>query len=223
MSTNASKRPIFYWGWFTLLLAGLIWVFSYFFVDPPSNAHDSSALPWNANINNHNQLEVLGLTLGHSTTKDAMSLYGKETKIILFSDKEHQPVSIEAFFEDMYIGYSLRGRLILTLTTAQPQLDAMFSRGGRIKSADSGAHEVTLSGSDLGEALELPIRHLTYIPYPKIDTETLVQRFGQPVQDTIGEDGLRRWSYPERKLVILFDHSGRKVLEFGHAALPPIH
>jgi hypothetical protein len=145
-----------------------------------------------------------------------MALYGKETKIILFSDKQHQPVSVEAFFEDMYIGYSLRGRLILTLETSPEQLEAMFSRGGRVKSADSGAHEITLAGSDLSEALNLPIRHLTYIPYPKIDEETLIHRFGQPSNDSLGDDGVRRWHYPERQLVILFDETGRKVLEFGH-------
>jgi hypothetical protein len=191
-------------------------VASYFFVDPPNNNQDGSALPWNASINTQGQLTVLGLTLNQSTTKDAMALYGKETKIILFTDKLHKPVSVEAFFEDMYIGYSLRGRLILTLETSTEQLEAMFSRGGRVKSADSGAHEITLAGSDLSEALSLPIRHLTYIPYPKIDEETLIHRFGQPSKDSLGDDGVRRWHYPERQLVILFDETGRKVLEFGH-------
>lgn len=216
MSDTDNKRPLFYWGWFTLLLAGVIWVASYFFVDPPSNAQDASALPWNASVNTQGQLSVLGLTLGQSNTQDAMALYGKETKLILFSDKNHQPVSVEAFFEDMYIGYSLRGRLLLTLETNPAQLNAMFERGGRVKSAESGAHEITLAGSDLGEALTLPIRHLTYIPYPKLDEDTLIHRFGQPSQDAVGDDGVRRWTYPERKLVILFDDTGRKVLEFGH-------
>ena len=154
MSETSHKRPMFFWGWLTLALAGIIWVASYFFVDPPNNNQDGSALPWNATINAEGTLTVLGLTLGQSTTKDAMALYGKETKIILFSDKQHQPVSVEAFFEDMYIGYSLRGRLILTLETSTEQLEAMFSRGGRVKSADSGAHEITLAGSDLSEALD---------------------------------------------------------------------
>lgn len=216
MSETSHKRPMFFWGWLTLGLAGIIWVASYFFVDPPNNNQDGSALPWNATINAEGTLTVLGLTLGQSTTKDAMALYGKETKIILFSDKQHQPVSVEAFFEDMYIGYSLRGRLILTLETSTEQLEAMFSRGGRVKSADSGAHEITLAGTDLSDALNLPIRHLTYIPYPKINEETLLHRFGQPSQDSLGDDGVRRWHYPERQLVILFDETGRKVLEFGH-------
>ncbi len=216
MSETSHKRPMFFWGWLTLALAGIIWVASYFFVDPPNNNQDGSALPWNATINTEGTLTVLGLTLGQSTTKDAMALYGKETKIILFSDKQHQPVSVEAFFEDMYIGYSLRGRLILTLETSTEQLEAMFSRGGRVKSADSGAHEITLAGTDLSDALNLPIRHLTYIPYPKINEETLLHRFGQPSKDSLGEDGVRRWHYPERQLVILFDETGRKVLEFGH-------
>lgn len=216
MSETSHKRPMFFWGWLTLALAGIIWVASYFFVDPPNNNQDGSALPWNASINTQGQLTVLGLTLNQSTTKDAMALYGKETKIILFTDKLHKPVSVEAFFEDMYIGYSLRGRLILTLETSPEQLEAMFSRGGRVKSADSGAHEITLAGSDLSEALSLPIRHLTYIPYPKINEETLLHRFGQPSKDSLGEDGVRRWHYPERQLVILFDETGRKVLEFGH-------
>lgn len=216
MSETTHKRPMFYWGWLTLGLAGLIWVASYFFVDPPNNNQDGSALPWNASVNSQGQLQVLGLTLGQSTSQDAMVLYGKETNIILFSDSNHRPISVETFFEDMYIGYSLRGRLVLTLETSNELLEAMFNRGGRVKSAESGAHEITLSGSDLGLALSLPIKHLTYIPYPKIDEATLVHRFGQPSQDTVGEDGVRRWHYPERKLVILFDETGRKVLEFGH-------
>lgn len=216
MSETTHKRPMFFWGWLTLGLAGIIWVASYFFVDPPNNHQDGTDLPWNAQINEQGQLKVLGLTLGKSSSQEAMALYGKETKIILFSDKDHQPVSVETFFEDMYIGYSLRGRLILTLETSPELLEAMFSRGGRVKSVESGAHEITLAGNDLSEALNLPIRHLTYIPYPKIDEETLVHRFGVATQETIGDDGIQRWHYPERKLIILFDDSGRKVLEFGH-------
>lgn len=216
MNEAGAKPPLFFWGWLTLGLAAVIWVASYFFVDPPSNAQDASALPWNATVNAQGQVEALGLTLGKSTTQEAMTLYGKEIKIILFSDSHHQPISVESFFEDMYIGYSLRGRLVLTLETSAEQREAMFSRGGRVKSAESGAHEITLSGTDLGEALTLPIRHLTYIPYPKLDEATLIHRFGQPAQDTTGEDGVRRWHYPDRKLVILFDDTGRKVLEFGH-------
>lgn len=216
MSEKQPQRPLFFWGWLTLGLAAIIWVASYFFVDPPNNHQNGADLPWNAQINEKGQLKVLGLTLGKSTSQEAMALYGKETKIILFSDKDHQPVSVETFFEDMYIGYSLRGRLILTLETSPELLEAMFSRGGRVKSVESGAHEITLAGSDLSEALNLPIRHLTYIPYPKINEETLIHRFGVAAQESVGNDGIKRWHYPERKLVVLFDDSGRKVLEFGH-------
>ncbi|MBD3822809.1 MAG: hypothetical protein IE914_11225 [Thiotrichales bacterium] len=65
-------------------------------------------------------------------------------------------------------------------------------------------------------ALAVPIRALTYIPYPKLDEEVIKSRFGEPVADFIGDDGLRRWTYPDKQLIIIFDHSGRKTLQFGH-------
>lgn len=209
------KRTPFFWGWLTLLLAAIVWSASNYLVAPPSNNQTAEALPWNAHLDEENHLSVLGLTLGKNTTRDAMALYGKEVEIKLFTDKENQPISVESFFEDMYIGYSLRGRLILTLSTSPEQLQTIFLRGGRVKSTESGAHEITLSGTDIGDALDLPIRALTYIPYPKLDEETLTQRFGTPEQDSIGADGLKRWHYPEKQLTIIFDDSGRKTLEFG--------
>ncbi len=209
------KRIPFFWGWLTLLLAAIVWSISNYLVAPPSNNQTTDALPWNAHMDEANNLSVLGLTLGKSTTRDAMALYGKEIEIKLFTDKENQPVSIESFFEDMYIGYSLRGRLILTLATNADQLQNVFLRGGRVKSSESGAHEITISGADIGNVLDLPIRALTYIPYPKLDEATLTQRFGVPEEDTIGADGLKRWHYPDKQLTIIFDDSGRKTLEFG--------
>lgn len=213
--SQTPKRPVFYWGWLTLLLAGVLWMVSYYFVDPPSNQQTSNALPWHASVDAQGQVHVLGLTLGHSTTRDAMALYGKEIEIVLFTNAQNQATSIESFFEDMYIGYAFRGRLILTLQADPTRLDDMLSRGGKVKSLESGGREVTLSGEDLTQALDLPIQHLTYIPYPKLDENILKQRFGEPTQDVTGADGVRRWSYPDKQLTIIFDESGRKVLEFG--------
>lgn len=214
--TAKNKRPMFYWGWFTLLIAGVIWLLSYLFVTPPSNQQDASALPWHATLDETGALNVLGLTLNKSTTRDAMQLYGNEVEIVLFSNSHNEPVSLEAFYDDMRIGYAFRGRLVLTLDLHQDELREMQLRGGKVKSLNSGDREVTLSGYDLNAATNLPIKHLTYIPYPKIDEDVIQHRFGLPTKDYVGEDKLRRWVYPEKKLTVIFDDTGRKVLEFGH-------
>lgn len=212
---NLNQKPIFFWGWITLFIGAILAVASIFLVDPPTSNQTANALPWEAKVNEQNQLEVLGLTLGKSTTRDAMALYGKEVQIFLFANQAGQAKSLESFFEDMYIGYTLRGRLILTLTSNAEQLEQFMSRGARIKTTESGAREISLAAEDSALALDVPIRALTYIPYPKLDEATLKSRFGEPINDYIDDDGLRRWTFPDKKLIIIFDETGRKTLQFG--------
>lgn len=215
MSAATPKRPAFFWGWVTLALALIGSGVTIFFISPPATQQQANALPWEAKVDEQGRLQVLGLTLNHSTPLDAMALYGKEVQSRLFTNAANQPISLEVFFEDMYIGYTLRGRLLLTLTADQTQLNDLYQRGGRVKVLDTGGREVTLNTDDSTRVLNYPIRVLTFIPYPRLDEQAIESRFGKPAQDTTGEDGIRRWHYPDRQLIILFDDSGRKVLQFG--------
>jgi len=214
LDTNR-KHATFYWGWVTLVIGAILAVISIFWVEPPTTEQKATSLPWEAKLNDAGKLDVLGLTLGNSSTRDAMGLYGKEVQVRLFANMQGEAISLESFFEDMYIGYSLRGRLVLTLDTKPDQLNHMLEAGARIKTTETGVREVSLSSNDSALALDIPIRALTYLPYPKLDEATLKSRFGEPVQDTVGEDGIRRWHYPALKLVILFHDSDRKSLQFG--------
>jgi len=214
LDTNR-KHATFYWGWITLIIGVILALLSIFWVEPPSTEQKASALPWEAKANDDGTLDVLGLTLGKSSTRDAMALYGKEVQVRLFANMKGEAISLESFFEDMYIGYSLRGRLVLTMDTTTEQLNQMMEAGARIKTTETGAREVSLSSNDSALALDIPIRALTYLPYPKLDENTLKSRFGEPTQDKTGEDGIRRWHYPALKLVILFHDSDRKSLQFG--------
>jgi hypothetical protein len=213
--TTTNKRSTFFWGWVTLVIGLIIGGISVFLVDPPTTTQTGTALPWQSAVNDAGQVEVLGLTLGKSTTRDAMALYGKEIEITLFTDAQTHPVSVESFFEDMYIGYTLRGRLVLTLDATTEQLNSMLNTGARVKMTESGAREVELSAHNMAVALDIPIRALTYIPYPKLDEATLKSRFGEPDEVTTGDDGIKRWHYHARKLIILFNDSDRKSLQFG--------
>lgn len=215
MTTEIKKRPIFYWGWVTLVIGIVVSAMSILLVNPPETEQTANALPWEAKINDVGQLEVLGLTLGKSTTRDAMALYGKEIQVTLFANNQNQPISVESFFEDMYIGYTLRGRLVLTLDLTDAQLNAMMDVGARVKITESGTREVSLSHDDSGRTLDIPIRVLTYIPYPRLDEKALKSRFGEPDFETTGDDGIKRWHYPSRKLIILFNDTEHKTLQFG--------
>lgn len=215
MTTPPKTRIQFYWGWVTIGIGLILGVLSIFFVDPPSTTQTPNALPWEAKLNAMGQLDVLGLTLGKSTTRDAMTLYGKEVQVTLFADKQNTPVSVESFFEDMYIGYTLRGRLILTLNLTPTELNNMLDTGARVKITESGVREVSLSSNDSSKVLDIPIRALTYMPYPKLDETTLKSRFGEPDRDAVGDDSIRRWYYDARKLIILFNDAERKTLQFG--------
>lgn len=210
-----TRHPTFYWGWVTLFIGLSIGAISVFWVSPPETTQTATALPWEAKVNDAGRLEVLGLTLDQSTTRDAMALYGKEVQIYLFADAQHKPKSLESFFEDMYIGYTIRGKLVLNVGVTDAQKQAMMERGVRIKALESGDREVSLSNEDTLAVLDLPIHALTYIPYPKLDEQALESRFGKPESESVGDDNLKRWHYPSKKLIIIFDESGRKALQFG--------
>lgn len=212
---TTSHHRTFYWGWVTLVIGLVLGSISIFWVSPPSTTQTSNALPWEAKINAQGQLEVMGLTLNKSTPRDAMALYGKEIQTFLFTTQDNVPTGLESFFEDMYIGYTLRGKLVLNLAVSPEEIDQMVSRGARMKSLESGGREISLASDDSGRALDYPIHAITFIPYPKLDEAALESRFGKPTTDDVGSDGLRRWHYPNIQLIIIFDHSGRKALQFG--------
>lgn len=222
MSDTEENRPsaqpmhrTFFWGWMTIVIGLILAGLSIFLVDPPTTEQTSNALPWEAKINAQGQLDVLGLTLNKSTPRDAMALYGKEIQTYLFTTQENVPTGLESFFEDMYIGYTLRGKMVLNLAASSSEVDAIASRGARMKSLESGGREIALASDDSARALDFPIHALTFIPYPKLDEAAIESRFGKPTTDDVGSDGLRRWHYPNIQLIIIFDHSGRKALQFG--------
>ncbi len=179
--------------------------------EPP--AQRPELFPWNLGQDAQGHNRVIGLVLGVSTLEEARQLFREEGETALFVEPDGD------FFLEAYLkGISLNGLkadLVLNLEVDPDQAAAMFDRGVRMKSLESGNRRVDLASQDQQTLAKSVIRSLTLVPGSDLDPETLVRRFGEPAQRrTEGDSDIVHWLYPDRGLEIVVDPEGKEMLQY---------
>ncbi len=177
---------------------------------------DKQALPWNSVRDEQGHVHALGLIIGQSTLRDAMALYGKDVEIKEFTNKDLQPVSVEAYFPSIYL-LSIKSPLILRLHVSPQRMQALLEEAPGVRATPSGDKEVLLSEFQARTLLDAPIESITLPVSKDLPKEAIVKRFGQPTYiHTNPADKTERWIYPEKGLEIIVDPDGKEVLEWAN-------
>lgn len=173
----------------------------------------NSVYPWQIELLPSGNTRVFGLVIGESTLGEAEQSFKEVAQITLFVTKEAEPV-IEAYFSQVKIG-GLKAKMVLSIELPTDQVEAMFSRGARISTLDSGTREVTLSSEDAQQVRQLPISSITYLPSIHLDAELIEKRFGLPtekVADSLGD--AIHWLYPAKGMDIALSEENKEVIQY---------
>ncbi len=199
---------------FWLVLIGSILGFLLILIfQPDREAIDNSHLPWNAQFDEAGKLHTLGLTIHDSTLADAMSLYGKDVEVKMFSDHDESNKSLEAYFPVMYIG-SIKAALAVKLEVTQAELDAAYELGKKITTTTSGTREIELYSSEVEKLLSKNITSLTLVPRNHLTERAISMRFGEPDHKEIQSDNLPHWFFDKLGLEMIIDEEGPEALQY---------
>lgn len=184
------------------------------FIQPERSAVEPAHLPWNASFDEQGNLHALGLTPNVTTLREAMTLYGKDVEIKLFTDNVDQSQkSAEAYFPVVYIG-SIKGALALKLMVSSTELDEAFNRGKKITLTPSGSREVELSNVDTFGFLGKTFSSVTLVPQKHLSDRAITMRFGEPDRVEVQSDNLPHWFYERLGLELIVDQEGPEALQY---------
>lgn len=199
---------------FWLVLIGSIFGFLLILLfQPTREAIDDSHLPWNAQFDDSGKLHALGLTVHHSTLQDAMTLYGKDVEVKMFSALDESNKSLEAYFPVMYIG-SIKAALALKLEASQTELDAIYELGKNVTINTTGTREIELYSFEVGKLLSKKISSVTLVPRNHLTERAIQMRFGEPDRKELQSDNLPHWFFDALGLEMIIDESGPEALQY---------
>ena len=213
---QSKKLPVFW----ILFLTSIIGFSLILFIQPEREAIDQKHLPWNAHFDEQGNLHALGLTIHESTLADAMSLYGKDVEVKLFSNKDESNKSLEAYFPVIYIG-SIKAALTLRLDASEEHLKQVYSNGKKVTPTTTGELEVELYTSDIASFFNTPISSLALIPRNNLTERAIDKRFGAPDRKEIQSDTLPHWFFDRLGLELILDDEGPEALQYTAPKLSP--
>jgi len=178
----------------------------------PGEPTQKDDLPWHIEHPAPNTARVFGLTLGQSTTNDAVKKFKEEAKPSLFKAPSGQLIA-EVFFEQVDLA-GLRSKIVMTIDVPEAELKGMYERGLRMAATGSGK-KITLAPEDVTRLHAYPISSLAYIPAFRVEDEMFLKRFGQPAQRVKEkENGAIHWLYPQNGLDITLGGEEKPLLQY---------
>ena len=172
-----------------------------------------TGFPWQIENLESGHTRVFNLTIGESTLNDAEQLYKERAKINLFLSSQSDAV-IEAFFSQVKIA-GLKSKMVVSFDIPADKIQAIYKRGERIATLDSGIRKVTLLDDDAQLVRQSVISSITYLPSIHLDAELIEKRFGQPaekIQDTASD--AVHWLYPNKGVDIALSETEKEVIQY---------
>lgn len=208
---NLSTKKIF--------VAGTVIVLAFLFfmdsqVETPSRQQGKMAFPWQIDVRPDGLSRVFGITLRETTLDVVQTSFrdGGEMKLFVSPSGE---ATVEVFFKSIAID-GIRGKIVLLLDPDQEDMEAMLSRGTRMKALPGGARKVSLHPEDRERLRYTPISAITYLPSADLDESVIRQRFGQPGKRIPEQDNpsVVHWLYPHLGLDIALNRNGKEIFQY---------
>lgn len=194
---------------FSLLAAVLLF---YPYLDDSDKSVALTGLPWQIEVLPGASIKVFGLHIGHSQLSDAVLVLGEDMDVAIVA-ANHEVGNLEMYYGHYRAGL-LSGKLLLQTTSSEPKIKDWRERAAKAEHMASGqAKKFRLSADDLKLALDEVITGITFIPAVNLDEETIVARFGQPVE-RIELDGAVHFLYPEKGLDIAMFAKAKEVIQY---------
>lgn len=177
---------------------------------PPAPTQDG--LPWQVTTSADGNSRVFGLNLGKGSLEDARARLAPDVQIGIIARGE-EAGALEAYQDNLPPGF-IGGRIIVTGDLSAETIRAMKSRAAVGKYMASGAQRFTLNPDDMATALRAPIKAISFIPAANLDAQTVVARFGHPVERIKTTEHTEHLLYPEKGLDAIVDSEGKELLQY---------
>jgi len=172
-----------------------------------------TGFPWQIESLANGNSRVFDITIGQTTVAEAENLFKEKAEINLFAPKQSTAV-IEAFFAQVKVS-GLKSKMVMSLDLSDETIQAIYKRGARISTLDSGTRKVTLLDEDISLVRNSVIVGITYLPSIHLNAELIKNRFGEPVeklQDT--KSDAIHWLYPAKGVDIALSESEKEVIQY---------
>jgi len=179
---------------------------------PKGRVPQPDLLPWQIALQPSGTTRVFGIELGSTPLGMAVDRFREQPELTLFVARDGSK-KLEAFFDQVDL-HGLRAKIVLVVEATQEQLEPLLQRGARVATLGSGARKVTLRGADQTLVASWPVAAVTYLPKSNLEPELVTQRFGEPLQRVVGDEGLEHWLYPQLGLEVLLNPDGPEVLQY---------
>ena len=168
---------------------------------------------WNANVNEQGQLNVLGVTLGQHTLKEAETILHTQSERALFIDvtgDEHKGETLEAYFPTS----PDRAKLFLELDASEELVEKIKSRAYKATVFPSGNAKLEVAPEQMKEVEATIVRSLTYVPPISLTPALVEKNFGEPERKVRDRDGNIHILYSNLGLDVVLPIEGKPLLQF---------
>ncbi len=198
---------------FSIVLIGSLLLLLVALLLPSRTPDKNPKLPWDVKVDSAGNSTVFGLQLGKSTLADARLLLTDigETSMLISKDGSR---TIETFFKSIILS-GLKADFVMTLDLKPEVIEAIYKRGTRLATLESGVKKVSLTSKDLAIVADAPIVHITYLPKADLNEEMIRPLFGDPEQEIKeSASGINHWLYPSIGLDIAIDPQRKEVFQY---------
>lgn len=168
-------------------------------------------LPWQIEMLPNGSTRVFGLVPGQSTLGQAVARLGEDMELAVMA-AAGEIGSLEMYYDQHRTGL-LSAKLVLGADIDVDSLRAMRDNAPSKKVMKSGARKYVLNRDDHEKALKAVIQSVAYIPAVHLDHDTIVERFGEPVE-VIRENQAAHYLYPAKGLDVVLNDDGKEVLQY---------
>lgn len=195
-----------------LLYLALALLVVYTFWPGGTNDQEPARPMWETSLDEQGNLQIMGVTLGKTTLKEAEAILRSRSQRALFippdTSSEKSP-RVEAFFPSM----PDNSKLILGLSASTEQIETLKIKAHNPSAFPSGNIKLEIADDHMSLVEGLVVDMLTAIPRIRITPQEITAQFGEP-QILHRQDDILHYLYPARGLDVILDQSGEAMIQF---------
>jgi len=172
----------------------------------------SDSLPWQITIVENGNSKVFGITLKQTTVREALEILQTFPESAVFEHKNGRK-NLEAYISSIVLS-GLSAKMIIEYDIDDETLDRYIKDSIEKDGTPSGAFKYKLNEQDAIEAMQAPVKSISYIPYAQFDDEIILQRFGTADEIIEVNENTSILLYPEQGLSITYNKEEKEVLQY---------
>lgn len=172
----------------------------------------TEGLPWQIESLPDGLSRIFGLVLTRSRLNDAREKFDLDMEIAVIA-APGESGALEAYSGNVTTGM-ITGKMILVADVDHQTLTHFRDRAIKAETMDGRTRKYILRHDDLALAWRSRIASITFIPAINLDEQTVLNRFGAPVERIRVDERVEHFLYPQQGLDLALDSKGKEVLQY---------